>query len=226
VIHPASIDRVPSRLSASDPVPLAHLLACEECAGRVSKEARESKPGMRVDLYPGDECPGDEALLHLIRERGHSSTLEHLGVCLWCTLSVRHFTLLREAGHPATPAIPRQRFLDTLREQQRTVRAGRLLPPSALIECLGDALSVTSPLGGPPRRISIRPNELIRVWIRELIRRQQLPMRAPDGTPMAYSVHWKEGGRQLNDGESLLYAGVEEGHHLFLVPEIMTRAEE
>jgi hypothetical protein len=68
-------------------------------------------------------------------------------------------------------------------------------------------------------------NPLVRVLIRELIRRQQLPMRAPDGTPMAYSVHWKEGGRQLNDGESLFYAGVKEGDHLFLVPEILTKQE-
>jgi hypothetical protein len=53
-----------------------------------------------------------------------------------------------------------------------------------------------------------------------LITRQQLPFSAPDGTPMSYSLDWKEGGRTLEGHETLRGAGVKEGDRLYLVPEV------
>jgi len=47
-----------------------------------------------------------------------------------------------------------------------------------------------------------------------------LPFTAPDGTALGYSLEWREGGRRLEDHETLIGAGVKEGDRLYLVPEI------
>ena len=49
----------------------------------------------------------------------------------------------------------------------------------------------------------------------------QLPVTAPDGTPMSYSLDHKEGGKRLQEGQTLPAAGVKEGDHLIVYPEIV-----
>jgi len=56
--------------------------------------------------------------------------------------------------------------------------------------------------------------------ILNVVAHQQLPVTAPDGTPMNYFLEWREGGRLLEENETLLQAGVKEGDHVHLVPKI------
>jgi len=44
---------------------------------------------------------------------------------------------------------------------------------------------------------------------------------APDGTPMSYSLDHKEGGKRLQEEQTLPDAGVKEGDHLIVYPEIV-----
>jgi hypothetical protein len=57
--------------------------------------------------------------------------------------------------------------------------------------------------------------------IPSVVTRLQLPITAPDGTPVAYSLDHKEGGRRLHEDETLAAAGVQTGDHLILYPEVV-----
>jgi hypothetical protein len=48
-----------------------------------------------------------------------------------------------------------------------------------------------------------------------------LPVMGPDGQPMSYSLDHKEGGKRLREDDTLPQAGVGEGHHLIVYPEIV-----
>ena len=54
-----------------------------------------------------------------------------------------------------------------------------------------------------------------------IITKMQLPAISPDGTPMSYSLDHKEGGKRLVETQALLEAGVQEGDHLIVYPEIV-----
>jgi hypothetical protein len=54
----------------------------------------------------------------------------------------------------------------------------------------------------------------------KIIANLMLPMMAPNGAPMSYSLDWKEGGIRLSEGVSLAEAGVQTGHHLIVYPEM------
>jgi hypothetical protein len=54
-----------------------------------------------------------------------------------------------------------------------------------------------------------------------IITKMQLPVTAPDGSPMGYSLDWKEGNCHLDDEKSLEEQGVKEGDHLIVCPEIV-----
>lgn len=54
-----------------------------------------------------------------------------------------------------------------------------------------------------------------------IITKMQLPVTAPDGTPMSYSLDHKEGGRRLLETQTLPEAGVKEGDHLIVYPEVV-----
>ena len=53
-----------------------------------------------------------------------------------------------------------------------------------------------------------------------IISKMNLPMIGPDGQPMSYSLDHKEGGRRLNEHETLNEAGVAHDDHLIIYPEI------
>jgi len=46
----------------------------------------------------------------------------------------------------------------------------------------------------------------------------------PDGQPMSYSLDHKEGGRRLLESSTLIEAGVQNGDHLIVYPEVVAGA--
>lgn len=70
----------------------------------------------------------------------------------------------------------------------------------------------------------IAPGVSVSRILPSVVTRMQLPVTAPDGTPVAYSLDHKEGGRRLREDESLDGAGVRSGDHLILYPEVVAGA--
>ena len=54
-----------------------------------------------------------------------------------------------------------------------------------------------------------------------IITKMNLPVMGPDGQPMSYSLDHKEGGKRLQENQTLPSAGVKEGDHLIVYPEIV-----
>jgi hypothetical protein len=54
-----------------------------------------------------------------------------------------------------------------------------------------------------------------------VITKMNLPVMGPDGQPMSYSLDHKEGGKRLREEDTLPAAGVIDGHHLIVYPEIV-----
>ena len=57
--------------------------------------------------------------------------------------------------------------------------------------------------------------------IPNIITKMNLPMMGPDGQPMSYSLDHKEGGRRLQEDQTLIAASVGDGDHLIVYPEIV-----
>ncbi|QDU96707.1 EsaB/YukD family protein [Lignipirellula cremea] len=57
-----------------------------------------------------------------------------------------------------------------------------------------------------------------------IITKMNLPVMGPDGQPMSYSLDHKEGGKRLREDETLPTAGVNDGDHLIVYPEIVAGA--
>lgn len=75
--------------------------------------------------------------------------------------------------------------------------------------------------GAKSIKAKIGPGVEIKKIIPSIITKMMLPTTAPDGTPMSYSLDHKEGGKRLVETQTLVDAGVEEGHHLIVYPEIV-----
>ena len=54
-----------------------------------------------------------------------------------------------------------------------------------------------------------------------VITKMNLPVMGPDGQPMSYSLDHREGGQRLQEEQTLPTAGVSDGHHLIVYPEIV-----
>src|SRR5512142_1156853 len=54
-----------------------------------------------------------------------------------------------------------------------------------------------------------------------IITKMTLPTTSPDGQPMSYSLDHKEGGRRLLESQTLVEAGVQDGDHLIVYPEVV-----
>ena len=54
-----------------------------------------------------------------------------------------------------------------------------------------------------------------------IITKMNLPVMGPDGQPMSYSLDHKEGGRRLQEDQTLPVAQVKDGDHLIVYPEIV-----
>ena len=57
--------------------------------------------------------------------------------------------------------------------------------------------------------------------IPNIITKMNLPATSPDGQPMSYSLDHKEGGRRLLESWTLVEAGVQNGDHLIVYPEVV-----
>ncbi len=54
-----------------------------------------------------------------------------------------------------------------------------------------------------------------------IITKMTLPTNGPDGQPLSYSLDHKEGGRRLSESQTLVEAGVQNGDHLIIYPEVV-----
>jgi hypothetical protein len=54
-----------------------------------------------------------------------------------------------------------------------------------------------------------------------IITKMNLPVIGPDGQPMSYSLDHKEGGKRLQEDQTLPAAEVASGDHLIVYPEIV-----
>ena len=64
----------------------------------------------------------------------------------------------------------------------------------------------------------------VRKILPNIITKMNLPVVGPDGQPMSYSLDHKEGGRRLNEDQTLVVGKVKDGDHLIIYPEIVTGA--
>lgn len=67
----------------------------------------------------------------------------------------------------------------------------------------------------------IAPTVTAKKIIPNIITKMNLPMTSPDGNPMSYSLDHKEGRKRLAEDQTLADAGVKEGDHLIVYPEIV-----
>ena len=76
--------------------------------------------------------------------------------------------------------------------------------------------------GGAMRKSVTVPDDAQAVKIiAALVDQLKLPLTSPDGTPMSYKFHHHESSRQIGDATTLAEAGVQSGHTLRLIPEII-----
>jgi uncharacterized ubiquitin-like protein YukD len=75
--------------------------------------------------------------------------------------------------------------------------------------------------GSKSVKARISPTVQVKKIIPNIITKMSLPATAPDGTPMSYSLDHKEKGVRLKEDQTLPDAGVREGDHLIVYPEIV-----
>lgn len=75
--------------------------------------------------------------------------------------------------------------------------------------------------GAKTVKAKVSPTVLVKNIIPMIISKMLLPVTAPDGTPMSYSLDHKEGGKRLQETQTLPEAGVQEGAHLVVCPDIV-----
>ncbi len=75
--------------------------------------------------------------------------------------------------------------------------------------------------GAKSVKAKISSTVMVRKIIPNIITKMQLPVTAPDGTPMSYSLDHKEGGKRLGENQTLPEAQVGDGDHLIVYPEIV-----
>ena len=61
----------------------------------------------------------------------------------------------------------------------------------------------------------------VRRILPNIITKMNLPVMGPDGQPMSYSLDHKEGGKRLQEDQTLVDANVKDGDHLIVYPEIV-----
>jgi len=89
------------------------------------------------------------------------------------------------------------------------------------METQGVTVTFLDQTGAKSVKAKIAPGVTVSKIIPNIITKMQLPATAPDGTPMSYSLDHKEGGKRLQETQTLEGAGVKEGDHLIVYPEIV-----
>ncbi|MHC5036533.1 MAG: EsaB/YukD family protein [Planctomycetota bacterium] len=67
----------------------------------------------------------------------------------------------------------------------------------------------------------IAPGVPVKKILANIITKMNLPMTGPDGNPLSYSLDHREGGRRLQEDQTLEDAGVAQGDRLIIYPEIV-----
>ncbi len=85
-------------------------------------------------------------------------------------------------------------------------------------------LTVVDATGNKTEEVSVPDGVAVGRIVGRLVELLQLPVIGPDGQPLSYKFHHKQSGRQVNDNETLVQAGVNEHDVLRLVAEITAGA--
>jgi WXG100 protein secretion system (Wss), protein YukD len=85
-------------------------------------------------------------------------------------------------------------------------------------------LTVIDATGNKTEQVTVPEGVAVGRIVGKLVELLHLPAVGPDGQPLSYKFHHKQSGRQINDGETLLSAGVRENDVLRLVAEITAGA--
>lgn len=81
-------------------------------------------------------------------------------------------------------------------------------------------ITVVDATGSKSETASVPENAPAGRIVLKLVEMMSLPRLGPEGHPLSYKFHHKQSGRQINDNQSLLEAGVSEGDVVRLVAEI------
>jgi hypothetical protein len=85
-------------------------------------------------------------------------------------------------------------------------------------------LTVIDATGNKTEQVTVPDSVAVGRIVGRLVELLRLPVVGPDGQPLSYRFHHKQSGRQINDDETLLSAGVRENDVLRLVAEITAGA--
>lgn len=75
--------------------------------------------------------------------------------------------------------------------------------------------------GAKSVRARVSPSVQVKKILPNIVTKMLLPVTTPDGLPVSYSLDHKEGGKRLMENQTLPEAGVKEGHHLIVCPEVV-----
>lgn len=74
-------------------------------------------------------------------------------------------------------------------------------------------------------KAKVSPTIVVAKIVPNIITKMNLPVTAPDGTPMSYGLDVKELGIRLREDMTLPEQGVKEGMHVCVFPEVVAGAE-
>jgi hypothetical protein len=89
-----------------------------------------------------------------------------------------------------------------------------------MVDSEGITVTFLDQTGAKSVKAKISPTVQVKKIVPNIITKMTLPVMSPDGTPMSYSLDHKEGGKRLKEDQTLPEAGVKEGDHLIVYPEI------
>lgn len=81
-------------------------------------------------------------------------------------------------------------------------------------------LTVVDATGNKSEEVTVPGDVAAGRIVGKLVELLQLPSVGPDGQPLSYKFHHKQSGRQIDDNETLVGAGVGDNDVLRLVAEI------
>src|SRR5437868_7621075 len=99
--------------------------------------------------------------------------------------------------------------------------AGRSIDMSADLQRKGTRVTFLDQTGTKSVEAVIADSVSVKKILPNVITKMNLPVMGPDGQPMSYSLDHREGGKRLQEEQTLPMAGVNDGHHLIVYPEIV-----
>jgi hypothetical protein len=85
----------------------------------------------------------------------------------------------------------------------------------------GTQVTFLDQTGAKSVKAVIAPSVPVSRILPNIITKMNLPTTSPDGQPMSYALDHKEGGRRLIESTTLPEAGVRDGDHLIVYPEVV-----